>query len=50
MKISLHLPQRTDMEKAKRFLRSEIAQARNIKKKNTRKTVETGLRAILSCL
>lgn len=46
MKISLLIPEGTRNERA--FVLKELAQARNIKDKNTRKSVESGLRKIAS--
>ena len=48
MKISLYLPKGT--ADPTQFVRDELAQARNIKSKATRKSVEAGLRKLLGAL
>jgi len=45
MKITLCIPQ--GCEDQKQFLRQELAQARNIKDKQTRKTVMNGLSKLI---
>jgi peptide chain release factor subunit 1 len=46
MKITLYMKAGENLDKRKRFIASEIAQARNIKSKDTREEVLDGLRAI----
>ena len=48
MKISLHIPQDSDLDNIRRFLRNELAEARNIKSKQTRKSVIAGLTKLLA--
>ena len=48
MKITLHIPKGT--KDVSRFIRKEIALAQNIKDKNTRNTVLSGLKAIRRCV
>jgi len=50
MKISYLYPKGTDAIQARKFIESEIAEAKSIKSKQTRKSVEAGLRAIAYCL
>lgn len=46
MKVSLYVPKGTP--NVKTFIRDEIAQASNVKSKETRKDIESGLRKILN--
>jgi peptide subunit release factor 1 (eRF1) len=47
MKVSLYIPANANLDDIRSFLRREIAEARNIKSKATRKSVSSGLNKIL---
>ena len=48
MKVSLHVPRESDADSMRRFLRSELAESRNIRSKQTRKAVSAGLGKIIN--
>lgn len=48
MKISLHIPKEANADSVRSFLKQEIAQARNIKDKQERKSVVLGLGKLLN--
>ena len=50
MKISLHIPKEANMDDIRSFVKKEISEARNIKRKETRKSVYAGLNKILRIL
>jgi len=47
MKITLYIPKEANPEDIRSFLRSEVAEARNIKLKSTRKSVLAGLNKLI---
>jgi len=50
MKISLHIPREANLDDVRSFLRNEIGQARNIKRKQVRKSVMSGLAKLVGAV